>query len=187
MARKHGSFDSVHDAILSTAADLFTNVGVHAASLNDIAAAARLSKGTLYYYYPQKEQLVSDVARMSISADTDTIFTWVDSLSRDEELTSALYRLMDLLTADLRRMRLHTVLIVEAACGNAELSELFRSAYREWTVMLEVGALKLKSQNSRLVHTRAQLFFACLDGYMLQHPAALTTIEKDEILNHLFG
>ena len=49
MPRKHGDFPSVRDAILYTASSLFTQKGVHGTSLGDIAAEAKLSKGTLYY------------------------------------------------------------------------------------------------------------------------------------------
>ena len=52
MAKQHGEFESVRAAILETATRLFTEKGIHETSLADIAKEARLSKGTLYYYYP---------------------------------------------------------------------------------------------------------------------------------------
>ena len=186
MPRKHGGYDSVREAILAAAALRFTETGVHGASLNDIAAAARLSKGTLYYYYPTKEQLVADIAESAIAKTTDAIFTWVDSLEREESQRGALLRLTEDLTRDEGAMRLHVVLCAEAATGNQALAQLISAAYREWTVMLEVGILKLKSQNSRLVHVRAQLFFAALDGYMLQHPGGLTDLDRKTLVEQIF-
>ncbi|MEG1548123.1 MAG: TetR/AcrR family transcriptional regulator [Clostridia bacterium] len=186
MPRNHGEFDSVSDAILSTAARLFTQNGIHGTSLNDIAKEANLSKGTLYYYYPAKEQLVLDIASQNIANITDVVFAWVDSLMRDEALRPAVARLLNTLTEDTHRMRLHIVLCTESACGNSSLQSLLGDAYREWTVMLEVGTLKLQSQNSKLVHSRAQLFFACLDGFMLQNSAKLSDLDKLTIIERLF-
>ena len=57
MPRKHGDFPSVRDAILYTASSLFTQKGVHGTSLGDIAAEAKLSKGTLYRLF---ESLMAD-------------------------------------------------------------------------------------------------------------------------------
>ena len=71
MPRKHGPYASVREAILATAAQLFTQQGVHGTSLGDIAAAADLSKGTLYYYYPAKEELVLTIGEGCLSHFTD--------------------------------------------------------------------------------------------------------------------
>lgn len=54
MRGKHDGYESVQAAILGTAAQLFTRAGIHGTSLNDIAQAAGLSKGTLYYILSHK-------------------------------------------------------------------------------------------------------------------------------------
>ena len=52
MKSKRQNYDSVQSLIIATAARLFTERGADGASLNDIAKAADIAKGTLYYYYP---------------------------------------------------------------------------------------------------------------------------------------
>ena len=111
MPRKHGPYASVREAILATAAQLFTQQGVHGTSLGDIAAAADLSKGTLYYYYPAKEELVLTIGEGCLSHFTDRILAWVDGLRREEPLRPALLRLMQALEADEPNMRLYLVLL----------------------------------------------------------------------------
>src|SRR5215204_1625614 len=51
------------DQILSGARRVFLRDGFAAASTDAIAAEARVSKRTLYVYYPSKEELFADVMR----------------------------------------------------------------------------------------------------------------------------
>jgi AcrR family transcriptional regulator len=44
--------------ILDTATRLFMQLGYRAVSINDIAKAAKITKPTLYYYFPDKEALL---------------------------------------------------------------------------------------------------------------------------------
>src|SRR5512147_1668242 len=48
--------------ILSAAARLFANGPFHAVRLEDVAAAARVGKGTLYVYFKSKEDLYGALA-----------------------------------------------------------------------------------------------------------------------------
>ena len=124
MPRKHGDYASVREAICANATTLFLQGGIHATSLQDIADAAALSKGTLYYYYPTKDSLVEELARNNLEAISDALFTWVDSLSRGDDLQEALLRLVDALSAPERLSGFHLVLCAEAAAGNLPLREL---------------------------------------------------------------
>src|SRR6266545_5593202 len=49
-------------AILSTAARLFMQRGYHALSINDIARETGITKPTLYYHFPDKEELFVQLA-----------------------------------------------------------------------------------------------------------------------------
>lgn len=90
MRSKHKGFDSVRAKIVATASALFTRTGVHGTSLNDIAGAADIAKGTVYYYYPAKETLNADVARCHCDFMTDALLNWVEAVSREEDPRSSL-------------------------------------------------------------------------------------------------
>ena len=63
MARpKAASFDAQRGAIRDAAARLFADKGYASASIADIAAACGVSKGLLYHYYRDKEDLLFDIA-----------------------------------------------------------------------------------------------------------------------------
>lgn len=168
MPRKHGDFPSVRDAILYTASSLFTQKGVHGTSLGDIAAAAKLSKGTLYYYYPTKDELIVTIAEDCLGHMTDILLSWVDGLSREESLRQALLRLFESLMEDERSARLYCVLCAECAAEDTPIRELMAEYRQKWRLMLELGALKLQSRNAEILGDRAELFFTLLSGHMLQ-------------------
>ena len=52
--------------LLAAALDIFVERGFAATRLDDVAARAGVSKGTLYLYYPSKEELLKAVVRESI-------------------------------------------------------------------------------------------------------------------------
>jgi AcrR family transcriptional regulator len=162
MAKKYDSYDNTHEAVRGTARRLFSANGVRATSLADIAAAAKVSKGTLYYYYPTKEYLVLDIAEEHFALLTERVFQWLDGIhagTPDSALVTALY---EALMADTDTARLHFVLLCEAICGNEELRARFDAKYSEWIVVMEMGALR--AQTTTGLHRKSKLLFAALDG-----------------------
>ena len=65
-ARRRRDPDARPDQILDAALDLFGEAGFAAARLDDIARRAGLAKGTIYLYFPTKEDLFKAVVRREI-------------------------------------------------------------------------------------------------------------------------
>jgi len=57
--------------ILEAALDVFAERGLAEARLEDIARRAGLSKGTIYLYFPNKEELFREVVRQSLVANIE--------------------------------------------------------------------------------------------------------------------
>lgn len=183
MPRKHGSYASVREAIIDVASSLFLQGGVHAVSLQDIAAVANLSKGTLYYYYPTKESLVMELAHGNTEHITDILFSWVDSLSRGDDVRSSLLSLVDTLSESGLLSGLHIVLCAESAIGNDELRELLAASYKEWTVMFEVGVLKMQPQDAANIRMKSGMFFMMLTGYVFQRQSGISDPDKRTLVD----
>lgn len=67
------------DAVIAAAARAFRERGVHATTLDDIAAFLNVTKPTIYYYVAGKEQLIFECFRIGIGRIADAM----DELSRD--------------------------------------------------------------------------------------------------------
>jgi AcrR family transcriptional regulator len=75
--------------IVEGARSVFLARGFDAASMNDIARAAGVSKGTLYVYFKDKEQLFAAIVEQECTAHAETVF---DLDADDHDVESALIR-----------------------------------------------------------------------------------------------
>lgn len=180
MKSKRQNYDSVQSLIIATAARLFTERGADGASLNDIAKAADIAKGTLYYYYPAKGELIADTARTHGDWMGDTLLAWAETLQRDADAHKAMKSLLHELLWDEMHAKLHVVLVSHAAIAGGELSALMDAMRKKWALMLEVGSLKLQSNEARTIRARSGAFFSMLIGYMAK--AEITDADIDEFI-----
>ena len=78
--------------------------------------------------------------------------------------------------ADDMHRRLHVVLCAQCAIEDSALAGLIAAMEKKWALMLEVGSLKLRSNQARTIRARSAAFFSMLMGYM-----AKSNITKDDI------
>lgn len=76
--------------------------------------------------------------------------------------------------------KLHVVLVSHAAIAGGELSGLMDAMRKKWALMLEVGSLKLQSNDARTIRARSGAFFSMLIGYMAK--AEITDADIDEFI-----
>ncbi len=123
--------------IIETATKLFIKQGAHETSLADIAKELKISKGTLYYYYTTKSDLIFDVTDIYMKRLSAKLLKWVkehDSASSPAEIISVVFKTMFKTTT---RGKLHIYLIYEAISHNKVLKKRIQTAYKEWQRMLE--------------------------------------------------
>ncbi len=185
MHSKHEGYDSVRSKIISTASELFTRTGVHGTSLNDIAAAADIAKGTVYYYYPAKEELTADVAQCYCDSVTDALLNWVETVSREAEPAGQLLTLTEALLSSPAKRKLHAVLFAEGCLDDPAVQGIIASSLEKWTVMFEVGALKLRLPQARQIRAHAGLFFTLLGGCTLK--PQITAEDSTEFVRLMIG
>jgi AcrR family transcriptional regulator len=65
--------------ILDAALDCFAENGFAATRMDDIAARAGISKGTIYLYFESKESVFKALARQSIGAQLANVFAYVNA------------------------------------------------------------------------------------------------------------
>src|SRR5216110_1492959 len=84
--------DSRQD-ILHTAARLFQQRGYDATSMNDVAAALKLSKGGLYHHFQSKDEILFEIMNHAMEITEDRVLAPVRSITDPEARLRALIRL----------------------------------------------------------------------------------------------
>jgi AcrR family transcriptional regulator len=79
--------------ILRTAARLFQQRGYDATSMNDVAAALKLSKGGLYHHFQSKDEILFEIMNHAMEITQDRVLTPVRTIADPEERLRTLIRL----------------------------------------------------------------------------------------------
>jgi AcrR family transcriptional regulator len=79
--------------ILRTAARLFQQRGYDATSMNDVAAALKLSKGGLYHHFQSKDQILFEIMNHAMDLTQERVLKPVRGIADPEERLRALIRL----------------------------------------------------------------------------------------------
>jgi AcrR family transcriptional regulator len=79
--------------ILRTAARLFQQRGYDATSMNDVAAALKLSKGGLYHHFQSKDEILFEIMNHAMEITQELVMAPVRRIVGPEERLRALIRL----------------------------------------------------------------------------------------------
>ena len=181
MAKKPDSFETARQNIIAAAGELMISTDAKSTSLADIAKALKMSKGTLYYYYPSKEHLIIDVAENCLNEITESIFTWIDSLAEQADPKESLQALISTVSGSDSGGRLFLILVHEAVTGNETLRKRFEAKYREWRVLTEAGAVKSFGEKAEQFRSQIDMFFAVLAGCILQQSLGIDKVSAEDI------
>src|ERR1700734_841710 len=79
--------------ILRTAARLFQQRGYDATSMNDVAAALKLSKGGLYHHFQSKDEILFEIMDHAMEITQDRVLNPLRGIADPEQRLRALIRL----------------------------------------------------------------------------------------------
>ncbi len=171
--------------IIEAATQVIVQKGIDKTSLTDIAQAAGISKGSLYYYYASKNDLIFDITEAHISQISSNLFDIIENRHDNAEWKDILNILFERIMAAETRGRLHLYLLQQALNGNDELAERFRNKYREWNVMIETGFAKIDPSGAADYTILSTLIITALDGCLIQSMLGLEISPWTEIINYL--
>lgn len=139
------------EAIFRAALEVFSRRGFHQASLDEIARAAGVGKGTIYLYVPDKEGLLHEAIRHSLIVHDNEVHENVGKKDRAlEKLYVLVYLEYEFL---LSNVQLAKVLFAErTALGLSDDFQAAMSAYRRRRKELVVAIMKEGQQNKELRH-----------------------------------
>jgi len=78
--------------ILRTAARLFQQRGYDATSMNDVAAALKLSKGGLYHHFQSKDEILFEIMNHAMEITQERVINAVSGIADPEQRLRALIR-----------------------------------------------------------------------------------------------
>ncbi len=172
------------ERILQAAARLMIANGVSNTSLADIASEADISKGTLFYHYPSKGDLVFDISERHMSHITEKIFRWVNNTAGSLPPERVLRMVYDLLLTSEKRSQIHVYLIQEALTADTSLRERFSQEYRRWRELVEQGLKKILPPNAEFA-TLARIIVSTIDGFLLQSLLSTEQVPLDDVSRYL--
>lgn len=170
--------------IIDAASRLIVQKGIDKTSLNDIATEAGISKGSLYYYYASKDDLIFDITETHINQISGNLFQIIENNRETATWEGILKILFERILNAETRGRLHLYLIQQALNGNKNLALRFRKKYQEWNDLIHEGFRKIEPDNTRQTIV-SSLLIAALDGLLIQSLLGFKTISADAFVRHI--
>ena len=93
---RQGRSQRTVDRIVEAAARVFNEAGYPSATTNGIAAEARVSIGSLYQYFPNKDALLIEIARRHVSVSVAAFEQLVDRTPPTNSLRQVIGHVIDL-------------------------------------------------------------------------------------------
>ena len=78
--------DNIKEKIQKTTCELLQSKSIADISLADIAAAAGISKGTLYYHYKTKNEVFLDITQHFLDEQWEDLIRWTENKEKDTSL-----------------------------------------------------------------------------------------------------
>lgn len=125
--------DNVKEKILEATAELLEHKTLSDISLAEIAAASGVSKGTLYYYYKTKTDILFDITNRYLDQQWDELIAWTENKEKDTSMPRLVKYVVERNTAS-AGMRLH--LIHAAMLGDEALREKLLERYRAFETLI---------------------------------------------------
>jgi TetR/AcrR family transcriptional regulator, cholesterol catabolism regulator len=134
--------------ILRTAARLFQQRGYDATSMNDVAAALKLSKGGLYHHFQSKDEILFEIMNHAMEITQERVMAPVRSIADPAERLRALIRLhMEVVLSP--RDREITVMLHENHPLPPNLRKRINSRKKEYVHFVENLIAEVQQQTHR--------------------------------------
>lgn len=169
--------------IIDAASKLMADKGVKLTTLADIAREAGISRGTLFYYYASKNDLIYDILEKHLSDLTDTIFANLPRRrSSAADLASVLQSALTGLIQDENSGRINLYLLQEAIIDNSDLKDRFAVKYQTWRELIAGQiARAFGISDSRRLSALGTLLLAMIDGLTIQFLLAPQSVNFQEV------
>ena len=172
----------MRNEILKSVESLISKSGVNSISLKDIAKMCNISKGTLYYYYTTKDEIIFDVIVKHVQELHTEYLEWIERHQKDLTIERFLGVILYKGVKLFNRAKLHVFLVNECLKGNDTLRNKFNELWNEWHKILQVGIIQaFKSEKE--ADNIAYLLMVIIDGLAIQEVMQNQEIKEEKIIS----
>jgi len=173
-------------AIMESAMRLFSQRGIYQTSLKDIAEETSVSKGTIFYHFPTKDELLYEIMDYGFSDALDKLFMASIETDKLGDKKFIFSQCLEILRDDKLLFPINIHLLEVALCGNEVIFEKMHEKYCQWRKMfynLIVSnyadeELKLDEE---VIDAQASIILALIDGLHVQHMVSPEHFNVEEL------
>lgn len=169
MPRTEEQFTEIRETrrkeILDAALEVFSEVGYHKASINNIAKRAKISKGLIYNYFESKEQIIKEITVAGMSQFMKIFDPNKDGILTEEEFRFFIDKTFEIIDDDLRYWKVYFGIIVQADV----MQIVFEDVMRVLIPFMETMTKYYAEKGVKNPEAYARLFGAMFDGITLNY------------------
>lgn len=177
---------SVREKILSAGRSLMAEKGIKETTLADIARSAGISKGTLFYYYASKNDLIYDTLDQHITSIANFSKEHLPKGAGNLDPSETLRIRLEQLTSDPDINRLNFYLLQEGFTGNGIINAKFAERYHNWRKSIAEDTAKVFDiSDQQVLATLGTIILAVIDGLTLQKLIEPDSVNMDQVASQL--
>ena len=175
---------SMKEKILLASIDLMRKNGIKNTSLADIAREVNISKGTLYYHYSSKDDIIFDIADNHLNIISKALLNCISQVNSDFTTEEFVLIILKNISHIEGTGRIHMYLLCEAITSNDALRERIGVKYIEWRTALENQMADIISDKSN-AKAASFLLVSIVDGLVVHALLKTDEIPYSEIARFL--
>lgn len=169
--------EDVRSLIIDSAEDLLTQKPFSEISLSQLAAKAGISKGTLYYHFKNKNDLLFAITDKYLDAQWQELCEWTENADKD----TSLHRLVKyILERDVSGVKLRLPLFYDAMIGNEEIQSHLIKRYKSFAGLI---AEKISDRTDKVSGEYfAWLLLLLSDGLSIHQTIGNTQLDTEDFI-----
>ena len=168
--------ENIKEIVLDSLLKLLETKSFNEISLAEVAKAAGISKGTLYYHYKTKGEIFFDLTDRYLSEQWDDLVSWTENKEKDTSIERLVKYVVERNVANASfRMQLYS----EAQLGDTELKKKLSKRYDEFQKLISEKIAERTNVNPDFL---TWLILLLSDGIIIQSAIGNTEFDTEKFI-----